>query len=594
MTGILAEYEDRLKQRQATLAQADKRAENFGNLRLIIVAAGIASAWYTLWPALGISLLLFIAIGVYIQSMTNQLDRARRAIAHYEQSIERTKGNWAGRGNTSDTQIPPDHLYARDLDLFGPASLFDLLCQARTRSGETTLASWLLSPAPPADITFRQSAVKELSPNLNLREDLAILGAGNPRQLRAGLLADWGDAPPTSLAQAPRRLYQALAAFGATAAIALIADVLGAELPYLRIYYLLMFILCAVILFRHRLEISHVLSTAEGAAHELDLLAKVLARIEVEQFQSPLLIHLRAQLDINGLPPSRRIAQLRKTMALVDSRDHFLVRLLGPLVLYDLLLAFSLEDWRAQSGSAMRRWIDSVGEIEALSSLACYHYENPTDVFPQISTQGVTFTAIQLTHPLMPRDQAVPNDISLGDPCRAFVVSGSNMSGKSTLMRTVGINAVLAQAGAPVRATSLILSPLAVGASISTHDSLQGNTSRFYAEILRLRDIMQMAASTTPVLFLIDEVLSGTNSHDRRIGAAAILKGLVERGAIGLTSTHDLALTQIVDALAPRAANVHFEDQLIDGQMCFDYKMQPGVVTHSNAIALMRAVGLEV
>jgi DNA mismatch repair ATPase MutS len=161
-------------------------------------------------------------------------------------------------------------------------------------------------------------------------------------------------------------------------------------------------------------------------------------------------------------------------------------------------------------------------------------------------------------------------------------------------MRTVGINAVLAQAGAPVRARSLKISPLALGASISTHDSLQGNTSRFYAEILRLRDIMQKAAGDTPVLFLIDEVLSGTNSHDRRIGAAAILKGLVERGSIGFTSTHDLALTHIVEDLGPRAANVHFEDQLIDGTMRFDYKMQPGVVTHSNAIALMRAVGIEV
>jgi len=299
-------------------------------------------------------------------------------------------------------------------------------------------------------------------------------------------------------------------------------------------------------------------------------------------------------LNVEGAPPSRRIAQLRRWMDLADSRDHFIVRLLGPFVLYDLHLAFALEDWRKQSGAAMRRWIHAVGEIEALSSFANHHFEHPKGVFPAIDAEGPCLEARDLTHPLMPASQAVPNDIQLGVPLQALVVSGSNMSGKSTLMRTLGSNVILALAGAPVCAASMRLSRLAVGASISTHDSLQGNTSRFYAEILRLRDIMQKAAGPLPVLFLIDEVLSGTNSHDRRIGAAAIIKGLVERNAIGIASTHDLALTQIVEDLGARAANVHFEDQLIDGRMEFDYKMQPGVVTHSNAVALMRAVGLEV
>ena len=186
------------------------------------------------------------------------------------------------------------------------------------------------------------------------------------------------------------------------------------------------------------------------------------------------------------------------------------------------------------------------------------------------------------------------NDVHLAADLAVLVISGSNMSGKSTLLRTVGVNAVLAQAGAPVRARRLRLSPLAVGTSMRIADSLQAGTSRFYAEIQRLRQIVDLAAGPRPLLFLLDEILHGTNSHDRRFGAEAIVRGLVQRGAIGLVTTHDLSLATIADALAPRAANVHFEDHLEDGRMTFDYQLRPGVVRKSNALELMRAVGLEV
>jgi DNA mismatch repair ATPase MutS len=234
-----------------------------------------------------------------------------------------------------------------------------------------------------------------------------------------------------------------------------------------------------------------------------------------------------------------------------------------------------------------------VGEMEALSSLAGYSYEHPADTFPEFTGESPCFEAEGLGHPLLPENRTVPNDVRIGGELRVLVVSGSNMSGKSTLLRTVGVNAVLAQAGAPVRARRLRISPLAVGASIQVQDSLQEGKSRFYAEITRLRAIMELANGATPVLFLIDELLHGTNSHDRRIGAEAIVRGLVARGAIGLITTHDLALTGIAAALGSQAANVHFADHLENGRMCFDFRMRPGVVEKSNAIELMRSVGLE-
>jgi DNA mismatch repair ATPase MutS len=188
----------------------------------------------------------------------------------------------------------------------------------------------------------------------------------------------------------------------------------------------------------------------------------------------------------------------------------------------------------------------------------------------------------------------VRNDVRLTDEVRLQVISGSNMSGKSTLLRTVGINAVLALAGAPVRASALRLTPLAIGATLRIQDSLQAGRSRFYAEITRIRQLSDLAARRVPLLFLLDELLHGTNSHDRLVGATGILKSFLDHGAIGLITTHDLALTTIASELAPRADNAHFDDRLEEGEIRFDFRLKPGPVTRSNAIALMRAIGLEV
>lgn len=258
------------------------------------------------------------------------------------------------------------------------------------------------------------------------------------------------------------------------------------------------------------------------------------------------------------------------------------------------LHAWGVDRWRSRWAGQVEDWLRVLGEMEALASLAGYAFENPADPFPEIAEGGEPlFVAREVGHPLLPRDRCIRNDIRLDADLRMLVVSGSNMSGKSTLLRAVGVNAVLALAGAPVRAASLRISPLSVGASIRRSDSLQGGTSRFYAEIQRLRDLMSLAEATGRLLFLIDEIFNGTNSHDRRIGADGVLRAFLKRRAIGVVTTHDLAITQIAVDLAPKAANVHFEDQMEEGRIAFDYRLRPGVVSKSNALALMRAVGLD-
>jgi DNA mismatch repair ATPase MutS len=258
-------------------------------------------------------------------------------------------------------------------------------------------------------------------------------------------------------------------------------------------------------------------------------------------------------------------------------------------------LAIAIDRWHAAHGHAVEGWLRAVGELEALAALATYAYEHPADPFPVLEPNGPIFEAEALGHPLLADDVMVRNDVALGgDGPRVIVLSGSNMSGKSTLLRSVGVNVVLGLAGAPVRAARLRVSPLVVGATLRINDSLEEGQSRFYAEILRIRAIVEAARGAVPLLFLLDEILHGTNSHDRRIGAEAIVRALVDLGAIGFVTTHDLALTELPSRLGAAAINKHFEDRIENGRIVFDYRMRPGVVEHSNALALMRAVGLEV
>jgi hypothetical protein len=342
-------------------------------------------------------------------------------------------------------------------------------------------------------------------------------------------------------------------------------------------------------------------SRVRGIVHSVELfgrdlaaLAHLLERLEGETFQAALLGALQVQLRTGGERPSRRLARLETLVALHHGQHNGVTAILGRVLLWPVQLAFAIEAWRAESGADMAAWIRAAGEFEALAALATYACEHPEDPFPEIGTGEPCFEAEDLAHPLLPTATGVRNDVALGEATRLLVVSGSNMSGKSTLLRAVGTNVVLALAGAPVRARRLRLTPVAVGASLRIQDSLQTGTSRFYAEITRLRQVVELGAGPYPLLFLLDEILHGTNSHDRLIGAEAVIRTLVRRGGIGLVTTHDLALARIAEDGSLHAANVHFQDTMVDGTMHFDYRLQPGVVRKSNALELMRAVGLEV
>ncbi len=543
---------------------------------------GLFSPWWMAVP-----LAAFIALVVYHEFVERGIQAAKRAVRFHEHGLARLGDRWSGIGERGESFADPHHLYAGDLDVFGEGSLFQLLCTARTSAGESALADWLCRPAPPGEILDRQQAVEELRHKLDLREELALLGTDVRSGVHPEALSRWAARPVVVFPKGVRWVAFLLSAL----TLGSLAPLFW-ETPRLA-PFLIALLLEAAFAVLVRSRVNEVIEAVDSPARDLRLLSDVLSRLEAEKFDSPLLKKLRARLDTADRPASVRIARLERLVEYLDWRGNNMFTAVARLLFWGTQFALAIEAWRQESGPHIEGWLRAVGEIEALCALSGYAYENPEDPFPELAETSC-FEAEGLGHPLVPRAELVRNDLSIGGDLRLLVVSGSNMSGKSTLLRSVGLNAALAQAGAPVRARRLRLSPLAIGASMRPVDSLQEHTSRFYAEIKRLRAIVALTEEELPVVFLLDELLSGTNSHDRRIGAEAVVKGLAGRGAIGLVTTHDLALTKITEQLGVRAANVHFEDRIENGEMVFDFKMRPGVVERSNALALMRSIGLDV
>ena len=508
--------------------------------------------------------------------------------------MARLEDRWAGKGERGERFMDAAHPYARDLDVFGVGSLFEFLCTVRTRAGEETLARWLLKPAPPDEIRARQCAAQELKTRVKFRERLFTAGDKVRLGLHPDSLAAWGEGKSSPQS----RWLQVLAASLAFLWLVLVAlSAAGYFNPALHLSYLPLLLLSMTngILYRFLMKRFPTSAEAmEAAVDDLDLLVEILRVLEREPFDSPRLAKLQSALDAGGLPPSAAIKRLDRIVRHLEHRrnPYFSVFGLDRFLLFTVRWMFKTEAWRRQFGPAIRGWLGAVGEMEVLAAFSGYAYEHPGDAWPEIDDERPGFEAESFAHPLLPESKAVRNDLKFGDGLRLIVLSGPNMSGKSTFIRGIGVNAVLTQCGAPVRAKRLRMSQLAIGASICVLDSLQGGVSRFYAEIKRLKLISDLAQGPMPALFLLDELLSGTNSHDRLLGTQMLVNDLVQRGAMGMVTTHDLALAHIPESMNGSARNYHFEDHLENGQLVFDFKLKAGIVQTSNAIKLMQSIGL--
>jgi hypothetical protein len=591
-----SDYSRRLEAKQKLIAAKNAIHFRVGYWKLATIAIGAVMLWAVLARHLFSPYLLFAPAAIYLalalfhERTIRDRTHAETAAAFYQRGIARIEDRWPGTGETGERFRNAKHIYAEDLDLFVRGGLFQLLSSARLPMGENRLAKWLCVPSPTPEIIERQELVGVLREKLDLREDIAVTGEDLRASLNLESLTGWSESPSK------------LPAGGMRAAAVLLALCMVAALSYslAKSYYLpvLIVLLVEAVVTRWLwTRANEVVATLTGNAEGLILFSKVLERLEREQYSSARLQNHIAKLNTDEGSASHALLRLARIVNWTNGRDSLLGKLAELPFLYTIQAGLAAEAWRRRWGSRMRDWIEVVSEMEALLSLAAYSYEHPSDPFPEFVPQPdapARFDGAELGHPLIPSAKCVRNSIRLDETQRLVLVSGSNMSGKSTFLRTIGINTVLAMAGAPIRGTSLRLTPLAIGTRIRSTDSLQEGRSSFFTEILQIRQVFELTKAPMRLLFLFDELLEGTNSHDRRIGAEGLLRALLSHGAIGIVTTHDLALTEVADPLGGAVRNKHFQDHVEDGKMRFDYKLQEGVVAKSNALALMRLIGLDV
>ena len=585
-----------------------------GYVRVALVVAFLVAAWFTIFQRYGprwvvaVPIVLFLVAGVVHGRVLRRLSVARGSAELYRVGMARIEDRWVGLkerpvgGLSAEMQTRVQKsLYAADLDIVRRGGLFELLCVARTRMGEERLLEWLLEPAEVGEILERQAAVAELRGRLEFRERMGVAGDAAVVVVHVEELRAWAGAPDL-LTQGWMPWVAGVLAVVAVGAVAY--WVWSASVSAL----LVVLLIEALVRKPFTKRIDGVLEGTDKALKNLQLLAALLKVMEEESFGAGRLQGIGEKLRSHHVAGSVAIRKLARLGEFRDSLDNPIVKVgLNLPLMYSVQLAWAVQRWRRRHGGAVRLWLEAVAEMEALLSLATYSYEHPGDGFPEFVAGEAVVEAVEMGHPLIAAAKCVRNSLRIGGETRVLLISGSNMSGKSTLMRTVGVNTVLAMCGGTVRAERLRLTPMRIGASLLVNDSLQEGHSRFYAEIEKLGRICSCAegerscadgergsGSDAGVMFLLDELLQGTNSKDRMVGAEGVIRALVEAGAIGIVTTHDLALAEM-SGLAPGAMrNMHFQDEIVEGEMQFDFKLREGAAMRSNGVELMRLIGLKV
>ncbi|HEX4275054.1 MAG TPA: hypothetical protein VHZ74_06850 [Bryobacteraceae bacterium] len=590
---VLQQYQDRLRELSAAADQARLHSSLAGLLLFLGVALFLTLGVYAIgrrvpaWTPAAVVPLVIAAAASYRHRRRGRY-RAGRLRQTYLHAVERLQGDWAGGGESGEEFADPAHPYASDLNVFGEGSLFELLCTARTANGKRGLAEYLSIIPSLAETLARQEAVQELKDRTGIREQIAVLGEFEFLESRAETFTQWLDSPALTF---NRTLQIALLLTSSLAGTLLLGGMSGLILwKTVAAYMIPLLGVHSAIGLMFRTRVNRMADWLRPVSLETQVLREGLRLMEAAQFQSPKLRGLMERMR-GGSVSVRRLERLLNALNERNKEWFYLVSL---VLMAGTQLSMAVENWRMRNREALRGWLEAWAEFEALNALANYAYENPENSLPQFGGEEAAFEAEALGHPLLPVGSCVRNDVALNARTRFYLVSGSNMAGKSTLLRAVGLNAVLALAGAPVRARRLRLSAGAVCASLSIVDSLLNGKSKFLTEMDKLRQALETAADGKQVLFLIDEILSGTNSQDRRIASEAVVRTLIERGAIGMLSTHDLALSEIAELEPLHGLNVHMASRSGGGPMDFDYLLKPGVTKEANALAIAKMAGVPV
>jgi hypothetical protein len=570
-------------------------------LRLATFLGGVALAWWGVNHSASAAIVLgaaliaaFAALVVWHARVIDAVERAEAAREVNAQDLARLRRDWA-----SLAEVPPpsgldfnEHPYARDLDLFGHASLTKWLGPAATESGTVRLFSWLLAPADPEVLRARQTAVRELGPKLEWREILSTEGhLGRIKPSELGAFLSWLESSHAS----PLWLRPVVVLLTTLIWMLIAAQAAGLVSAGLWLLPLTAGIILSFAFARSTFAVFDRVSLGDRALRRY---AAMLAHATGEQWSSPELLRLQQDLRAGGEAPAaiRQIARLSEWSELRTAAAllHFPIQAVS---LWDFHVLFAMERWRSRYGRHTNGWLDALAEIDALSVFASIAHHEPGWAFPRVDRSEQQVRATSLGHPLIAADRRVANDVEVGPPGSVLLITGSNMSGKSTLLRAIGLNIVLAEAGAPVCATGFSTPPAALYTSIRVQDSLELGLSYFMAALARLKAIVDAAESRADrrrvLMYLLDEVLQGTNSIERAIAVRAVARHLLDAGAIGAMTTHDLGLAE-EEPLLSAGKLVHFTEQVqSDGQMSFDYQLRPGLATSRNALRLMQLIGIQ-
>lgn len=562
---------------------------------LAAVVVGITGVSQASLPLIGVAglvvVLFFVLVMVHAKVIgARDLAQIRRDV--HARHLARIGGEWSTLPATGKGRIAKTHPYALDLDLVGNDSLLQRIDVSHTEPGAQTLVDWLAGPASAEVIRERQAAVRELAENVALRQELeasAEIAAGDDK-----------------LDPGPFLSFTRRAAFIGPrpwlVPLMFLLPIVTVTLAVLSAYDLVprwtwgLGVLAQGGLFlwssKVAIEAFDLISARRRFA---EAYARLFETIEGATFESPALIAIKERLTSEGEPPSSQMRRLDRWAGLAELRTQILLHFpANVFLLWDLHVLRGLERWNESVGAHMDEVFEAVGELEALASLATLAHQDPAAGFPDFVEGPAAFEAKQIAHPLLPPETRVANDVALRGGGTALIVTGSNMAGKSTLLRAIGLNLALAQAGGPVISGSLAISPVRLRASMRADDDLSRGASYFHAELTKLRTVVEAADEDPPIFFLLDELLRGTNAHARHIGARSVLTHLLDRGGTGVVATHDIALSKLEEEQPERVQNVHFTDVMKAGEMTFDYALKPGVVKTSNALRLLKMAGIDV
>ena len=563
--------------------------------RFLIMIAIVASIYFMLnvvfWYLIAVVLFAIIFVRLVYADINNKnaIDHTRHLQQINEDELTALTGSYY-HFEDGASHTPHEHVYANDIDLFGRASLFQYINRTTSEMGSAALAKWLLNPADENTILQRQEAVKELSATTEWRQELQAFG----KEKKIGIqtkerLHNWMQEKSLFHIHAVWKILQYLLPAIMLTVIALnIFDILSNPV---RNYFLLAAAILAYFISKKVIPIHNQVSKM---AEELSVLSDSIQLIEKTTFKSPLLQQLHSKYRIEKGVASDELKQLKNILARLDYRLNPVIFIpLAILVQWDLQQVMALERWKKRNQQIITDWFDALGKLEAISSLATVSFNHPEWCFPELKKEHFSIQAIEIGHPLINKNKRVNNFINMEESGELMLITGSNMAGKSTYLRSIGINVVLTMMGSAVCAKSFSLSPVQLITSMRIADNLEENTSTFYAELKKLKAVIDRVNNNEKVFILLDEILRGTNSLDRHTGSVALTKQLIKHKAAGIIATHDVELAKLKEAYPNNILNYHFDAQVSNEELYFDYELKEGICSSINASILMKKIGIE-